>query len=428
MNQRSNRRDFLKTSSLAGFGMLLSGSSLVHAGRAPSEKLNIGCVGTQNRASANIGGIRSQNIVAICDTDQNYLERRGRDFPKANKYNDYRKLVDQKDIDAIVVSTPDHMHAPATGAALRSGRHAYCEKPLSHTVHEARVIAGLAKKHKRATQLGTQIHAGSNYRRVVEIIQSGAIGDVIESHVWVGKSWSAGDRPAPAPTPAHIHFDLWLGPARERKYHPNLLPANWRKWWEFGGGTLGDMGCHHMDLSHWALKLRHPVAASTKGPPVHAEGCPSGLHVTLEYPARGKLPPVKLHWYDSGKHRHLFKKHNLPNWGDGTLFVGTKGVMLASYGGYKLLPEADFKGYRQPAKSIPDSIGHYNEWIQACKTGSPTTCNFDYSGALTEAVLLGNVAYRAGERIEWDGEKCEVTNSKKANSLVRKEYRKGWEV
>ncbi|MCS5628832.1 MAG: Gfo/Idh/MocA family oxidoreductase, partial [Planctomycetes bacterium] len=237
MNQRSNRRDFLKTSSLAGFGMLLSGSSLVHAGRAPSEKLNIGCVGTQNRASANIGGIRSQNIVAICDTDQNYLERRGRDFPKANKYNDYRKLVDQKDIDAIVVSTPDHMHAPATGAALRSGRHAYCEKPLSHTVHEARVIAGLAKKHKRATQLGTQIHAGSNYRRVVEIIQSGAIGDVIESHVWVGKSWSAGDRPAPAPTPAHIHFDLWLGPARERKYHPNLLPANWRKWWEFGGGT-----------------------------------------------------------------------------------------------------------------------------------------------------------------------------------------------
>ena len=201
MNQRSNRRDFLKKGSLAGFGMLLSGSSLVQAGKAPSEKLHIGCVGPQNRASSHIGGVRGQNIVAICDVDQNYLNRRHRDFPKANKYNDYRKLVDQKDIEAIVVSTPDHMHAPATGAALRSGRHAYCEKPLTHTVHEARVIAGLAKEHKRATQLGTQIHAGGNYRRVVEIIQSGAIGEVTESHVWVGKSWNAGDRPAPAPVP-----------------------------------------------------------------------------------------------------------------------------------------------------------------------------------------------------------------------------------
>ena len=422
----STRREFLRTGSLAGFGILLAGSSLTAAGKAPSEKLRIACVGTQNRARANIAGVRGQDIVALCDIDSRYLAKRSKGLPSARTYRDFRKLLDQKDIEAVVVSTPDHTHAPASAAALRSGRHVYCEKPLAHSVSEARVLATLAKKHERATQMGTQNHAGANYRRCVEIIQSGAIGAVKEVHVWVGKGWSAGDRPAPTPTPEHIAFDLWIGPAPERKHHPNLLPKNWRRWWDFGGGTLADMGCHHIDLSHWALGLRHPVAIEAEGPEPHPEGAPDGLIVHWDYPARGKQPPVRLTWYDAGKHRRLWKKYELPKWTDGSLFVGDKGMMLAGYGSYRLLPEADFEGFEPPPRTIPDSIGHYNEWIQASKTGGPTTCNFDYSGALSESVLLGNVAFRAQKRIEWDAENVEVTNDAAANRFVKREYRKGW--
>jgi predicted dehydrogenase len=428
--RRTTRREFLRESSLAGFGMLLAGSSLAAAGKAPSEKLAIGVIGTQNRAAENIEGVRGQSIVALCDVDDRYLEARARELPHASKHHDFRKLLDEKGIDAVVISTPDHVHAPATAAALRSGRHVYCEKPLTHSVYEARVVAQLAKEHKRATQLGTQIHAGSNYRRVVEVIQSGAIGAVREVHVWVEKSWSGGDRPPPKSPPPHVHYDLWVGPAPWREYHDDLLPQDWRRWWDFGGGTLSDMGCHHIDLSHWALDLRYPIAVEAEGPPVHPDGAPKGLVVRWDYPARGDKPPVRLTWYDGGEHHRLRKERSLPPWGDGTLFVGEKGMLLADYGKYRLLPEETFRGFQPPPSSIPDSVGHYEEWIRACKAGSPTTgqttCNFDYSGALTESVLLGNVAYRCGTRIEWDAEKLEVKNAPAASRFVRREYRKGW--
>ena len=261
-----------------------------------------------------LNSLANQNIVALCDVDDSRAGNAYQKFGKAKKFYDFRKMFDAmgKDIDAVSVSTPDHAHFHPSVAALQLGKHLYCEKPMAHSVEEVRIMTDLARKQKVATQLGVQRHTIGNVHRVVELIQKKAIGEVRECHSWVGGSRGMPGLPkGTPPVPEHLKWDLWLGPARERKYHPNLLPANWRKWWEFGGGTLGDMGCHHMDLSHWALKLRHPVAASTKGPPVHTDGCPSGLHVTLEYPARGKLPPVKLHWYDSGKHRHLFKKHNL---------------------------------------------------------------------------------------------------------------------
>jgi hypothetical protein len=289
-------------------------------------------------------------------------------------------------------------------------------------------LAEAAKKHGVATQLGTQIHAGDNYRRVVEIVQSGALGDVTEVHVWVGKGWGGGDRPADGQKPpANLSWDLWLGPAPERDYAAGRYhPAQWRRWWDFGGGTLGDMACHYMDLPFWALKLRHPTHCEAEGPPVHAETCPMGLIVRYQFPEREGLKPVKLTWYDGNKIPSKVAGEAVP--GSGVMFVGTEGKMYANYGDYRLYPLDKFKDFKLPEPTIPRSIGHHAEWIKACKEGTPTTCNFDYSGALTEAVLLGNVAYRTGEALEWDAAALKATNCPAADKLIRKAYRKGWEV
>ncbi|HUY32387.1 MAG TPA: Gfo/Idh/MocA family oxidoreductase [Pirellulales bacterium] len=430
MSPRRSRREFLKHSALAGSALVGRGffsSRAAEASDSPNEKLNIGVIGTANQARFTIGNIGGENIVALCDIDENYLAQAAKDFPKAAKYADFRKLLEQKDIDAVAVCTPDHIHAPASIMALRLGKHVYCEKPLTHSVLEARLVAQAAAGAKTATQMGTQIHAENNYRRVVEIIQSGAIGPVREVHTWAGRSWGGGDRPKETPpVPPYLHWDLWLGPAPERPYHPTYLPANWRKWWDFGGGNIADMACHHMDLPFWALQLRAPTAIEAEGPPVHPETCPLGLIVRYEFPHRGELPPVKLTWYDGDKIPLTI--HDLPTGGGGNLFVGERGKLWADYGGYKLHPESEFAGYKPPQPTIPNSIGHHAEWLLACKTGSPTTCNFDDSGALTEAVLLGNVAYRAGRRLEWDAENLKATNCPEAERFLFREYRKGWEL
>jgi predicted dehydrogenase len=308
---------------------------------------------------------------------------------------------------------------------MQLGKHVYCEKPLTHTVQEARVAAETAKNMNVATQMGTQIHAENNYRRVVEIIQSGAIGKVAEVHVWVGKGWGGGERPSEMPeVPPHIHWDLWIGPAPKRPYHPTYLPANWRRWWDFGSGTLGDMACHYMDLPYWALGLRHPTTVAAEGPEVHPETAPLGLTVHYEFPARGEQPPVRMTWYDGNQTPRQVAGHRVP--GAGVMFVGEKGQMFADYGSYRLYPESDFADFEPPPQTIPNSIGHYNEWIKACKEGTPTTCNFDYSGALTEAVLLGNVAYRTGQKLEWDPAALKATNCPEADALIQKRYREGW--
>jgi len=429
MNKTSSRRAFLKHSLITTAGVWIGTTPGLARKLSASDKLNLGVIGTAHRAASNIKEVESQNILAICDVDQTYLDAAAQKFPGAKKYNDFRRLIDQKDLDAIVVATPDHIHAFATMAALQSGRHVYCEKPLAHDVHEVRVMRNTAAKYnKLATQMGTQIHAKSNYRRVVELVQSGAIGSVRECHVWCQKSQTAappGDNP---PVPKELNWDLWLGPAPEQPYHKIYHPHNWRAFWDFGCGTLGDMACHYVDLAFWALKLRAPLTITAEGPKVDTKITPAWMIVHWEFGARGELPPVKLHWYDGEKHSVPTSKYNLPDWKNGVLFIGDKGMLYADYGIHKLLPEDKFKDFKAPAPFIADSIGHHEEWIQACKTGSPTTCNFNYSGALSEAVLLGNVAFRSGEKLEWDAVALKVTNTRNADQFLQREYRKGWKL
>ena len=429
---RFNRRNFLRVTG-AGAAVLSSGvwSELAaRESKSPNEKLNVACVGVAGRAAASVNAVQGENLVALCDVDKNFLDKTAATFPSARLYRDYREMFEKEagKLDAATVATADHHHAPASIRAIRAGLHVYCEKPLTHTVFESRLLAEEAKKRGLATQMGTQIHAENNYRRVVEIIQSGAIGDVTEVHVWVGKGWGGGERPAEGQEPpAHLDWNLWLGPAPERPYAEGRYhPANWRRWWDFGTGTLGDMACHYMDLPYWALKLRHPTTCEAEGPEVHPETCPLGLIVRYEYPERDGLPPVKLTWYDGDLiPEEVAGERVLKN---GVMFVGSEGKMFADYGRYNLFPADKYANYQPPEQTIPPSIGHHAEWIKACKDGSPTTCNFDYSGALTEAVLLGTVAYRLGKKLEWDAKTLKATNCPEADKLIDKEYRAGWEV
>jgi predicted dehydrogenase len=406
MSRRLTRRRFLQTTAAAG-AATLSGGLLRGEDKKPAanDRLHVGVIGVAGQGESNINELvrAGAEIVALCDVDEKRAGKARERFPEAKFYVDYRKLIDQKGLDAVLVATPDHSHALATVTALKAGLHTYCEKPLTHTVHEARLVAETAAAQKRATQMGTQIHAGENYRRVVELVRGGAIGPVREVHVWCEKSWGGGDRPKETPpVPEGLHYDLWLGPAPERPYHPGYIPFYWRGWWDFGGGTLADMACHFTDLPFWALDLRHPTKVSAEGPPPHPETTPAFLIVRYEFPQRGELPPVKLTWYDGGKQPPQVADGKVPKWRNGVLFVGDKGMLLADYGNRKLLPEEQFEGFKPPAPTIANSIGHHKEWIEACKNGTPTTCNFDYSGALTEAVLLGNVSYRIGKPIVWD--------------------------
>jgi len=376
-----------------------------------------------------VGECASQNIVALCDVDDRRAAGNFTRFPNAKRFRDFRKMLEEMDkqIDAVVVGTPDHTHAPPAVMAMKMGKHCYCEKPLAHSVHEVRAMIEVANKNKLATQMGTQIHAGANYRRVVELVQSGAIGPIGEVHVWHPVAYGGKGRPTDTPpVPAELDWDLWLGPAPVRPYHPCYLPGAWRSWWDFGCGGLGDFGCHYMDLPYWALKLRHPTTIEAEGPPVEVENTSPGLIVRYEFPARDNLPAVKMTWYDGGKRPPFLAERKIPEWGAAVLFIGQNGMLIADYGKHALLPESQFAEFKRPEKTIPDSIGHHAEWIQACKTGGPTTCNFDYSGTLAETVLLGNVAYRVGKKLQWDPVALKATNCPEADKLVRKQYREGW--
>ena len=434
-NQSTTRRRFLQQS--AAIGVISSGYFVNPvAGKpssSPNERLRIAAVGATNRAGANIRGCASQDIVAIADVDGNLLEQGSAAYPNARKYRDYRVMLEKEaeKIDAVLVGTPDHSHAPASAMALRLKKHVYCEKPLTHTVYEARVLSDLARENKLVTQMGTQIHAGDNYRRVVELIQGNAIGPVKEVHVWSSAVYTGGKFKTDVPCPAHVDWDLWLGPAPERPYSPDVHPFAWRRFWDYGAGSLGDFGCHYMDLAHWALDLKHPVKIDAHGPEVDAVSTPAWCKVQYDYPSRGEMPALKLFWYDSGKKPELLstlknKKGEPLNWNSGQLFVGENGMLLSDYGRHVLLPEEQFEDFERPEPTIPKSIGHHTEWIQAIRNGETTTCNFDYSGALTEAVLLGTVSYRSGKAIEWDAENLKVTNAPEAQPLIHKEYRKGW--
>lgn len=431
MTARSiSRRDFVKSSALAAAALTLPPAHRA----AARDKLRIAVVGTANQAGWNISQIAGEDIVALCDVDSNYLDKAAEKHPSAKKFRDFREMIASSlDFDAVLVATPDHIHAPAAALALRQGKHVYCEKPLAHCVEEVRTLSTLAGGKKRATQMGIQIHAGGNYRRVVELIRSGAIGAIREAHVWCGKGWSNGKYKEATRPPANLDWNLWLGPAPEHPFSEGIHPANWRRFWVYGSGTLGDMACHHMDLPFWALDLRYPATVHAEGPAVDAIGAPEWLIVRYEFPEEGRRPPLQVTWYDGGKRpkplASLKDRNGAPlEWGDGNLFVGEGGMILADYDRHLLLRDGKVVDFTPPPATIPDSIGHHAEWIAACKTGSPTTCNFDYTGRLTEAVLLGVVAFRTGKKLTWNHAALRATNSPEADKFIRHEYRKGWSL
>jgi predicted dehydrogenase len=398
------RRTFLKQSSA-----FVAAPFFIRTG-ALRDKLRIGIVGVANRGGDNLNGVAHEEIAALCDVDANYLGGAAQRFPSAKTYRDFREMIAAGGLDAVVVSTPDHTHFPASRLALERGLPVYCEKPLTHTVEQARILATLAREKKIVTQMGTQIHSGDNYRRVVERVQSGALGAITHVDVVCGKSWSGGERPTDTPpVPDSLAWDLWLGPAPKRPYHPDYHPANWRRYWAFGGGTLGDMGCHYMDLAFWALGLRHPTAVRSFGPPVHAETTPPNCIAEWTF-TQGHAciaSPLTFTWYDDGCRPGRLHALGLGDWGNGVLFIGTEGWLISDYDRHVAGPELVAKKVEEVKPSIPSTIGHYNEWLNAIRNGGPTTCNFEYSGALTETVLLGNVAYRVGKQLKWDAAKLD---------------------
>ena len=431
-------------------------STIIAASAAPAfvrgqnlnNKLNLVIIGCGGRGGANLSevGKEQDNIVALCDVNENAIAAAAKKYPGAKTFVDFRKLYESfKDFDAVVVSTAEHTHAFATLPALRLGKHVYCEKPLTHNIREARLIREAAREAKVATQMGTQMHATSNMRRVVELVQGGAIGPVRECHVWVSRAWGlqskeaaernkdivfVSERPREAQTPPpHVHWDLFLGPAPERPFHEVYWPGpKWYRWWDFGSGTMSDLGSHWNDYPFWALKLDAPHKIESSGGPAHAELAPATMTATYEYGARGDMPPCKLTWHQGEVKPVIWTENKIPQWQNGVLFIGDKGMLLADYGRHVLLPEEQYKDFKRPEPTIPDSLGHHKEWLVACKTGSPTTCNFDYSGALTEANHLGNVAYRTGKTLKWDAAKLECPGTPEAAKFIGREYRKGWDL
>jgi len=432
-NSPGNRRGFLKSS--LKWGLTAAVAPLVLPSRVfgANERLDIGCIGVGGRGAGDVEGVAGENIVALCDVDEVRLNQSAEKYKVTKKFFDYRELLEMDGLDAVVVATPDHHHAPATVRALRRGLHVYCEKPLTHTVEEARLITKLTAEQKVATQMGTQNHEHPGYVRLVELIQSGAIGAISEVHVITdrpGKWWSQGmDVPTAAEQiPKNLNWDLWLGPAAERDYHSAYVPFKWRGWWDFGCGAIGDMAIHLMDPAFWALELGGPVKVTSKGPKPHPNSGPTWMETHFEFGKRGELPPVDVYWYEGEAKPPAKVADELPM--NGSLFIGEKGRIAITHGSAepKLLPEADFANFKGPDPYLPQSPGHHQQWIDACKTGSRTGSNFGYAGPFTEIVLLGNVAYRSGGTIEFDPAKGRVTNNEAANQFLSKSYRKGWEV
>ncbi|WP_337175717.1 Gfo/Idh/MocA family oxidoreductase [Paludisphaera sp.] len=439
-----SRRHFHKATVAAALGAFAAPA--VVRGRNLNERLAIACIGVGGRGAGNLAEVSSEDVVALCDVYDEAVERAAGSHPKARKFKDFRRLFDDlKGYDAVVVSTAEHTHAFATLPALQLGKHVYCEKPLTHNVWEARRIREAAAEAKVATQMGTQIHAGDNYRRVVELIQAGAIGPVKEVHVWVGRAWglqspeeakangdivSVTDRPAgSSPVPSGLDWELWLGPAPARPFHDVYFPGpKWYRWWDFGNGTMSDLGSHWIDLPFWALKLKAPSTIEAFGPPAHPEIAPASMKAVYEYQARDDQPALTLTWYQGAMKPEPWTSGAIPKWDSGVLFVGEQGMLLSDYGRHVLLPEDQFSDYQRPEPTIPSSIGHHAEWIHACKTGAPTTCNFEYAGWLTEANHLGNVAYRVGRKLDWDAAALKATNAPEADPLIRREYRAGWSL
>ncbi|UCG46848.1 MAG: Gfo/Idh/MocA family oxidoreductase [Phycisphaerales bacterium] len=430
---RLSRRDFLGAVGLAATFTVVPRHVLGGPNHtAPSEKLNIASVGVGGMGGVDINQVSSENIVALCDVDLKQGGGTFKAYPKARRYRDFRKMLEKEDknIDAVTVSTPDNTHAVAAIMAIKMGKHVYCQKPLCHDVYEVRKLTEAAREHKVMTQMGTQLHAESYLRQLVEMIKGGVIGNVRRVDLFSDKNWGGGERPSDTPpVPETLDWGLWLGPARYRPYHPVYAPGNWRRWWDFGTGTLGDMGCHIIDPAWWALGLKYPTSIEADCGPFNDESYPQKTIVTWEFPARGDQPPVTVRWFDGSNRpprpKELEKGRGLP--GQGGVYYGDEGVILAPHGGgARLIPESRMKGFKPPEQLFERGINHWQEWIRACKGGPRSLSNFDYAGPLTEAILLGNLAAKAGQKLLWNGHEFKIENVSDGERYLKRTYRTGW--
>ncbi len=446
------RRAFLAaatTTSLAGavWAQKPNTARVVPRKVSPNEKLNVAGIGVGGKGTHDILSFRRENIVALCDVD---IERAGEAFyrvPEAKQYRDYRKMFDEMadDIDAVTVATPDHTHAPAAYRAMKLGKHVYVEKPMAHTVAEARLLAQTAREMGVATQMGNQGHSGDGVRDLAEMVWSGAIDEVKEVHIWTdrpGGRWPHGEpktMPPGEPVPENMDWDLWLGAAPVREYNKLYAPFKWRGWWDFGCGGLGDMACHIMDPAFFALKLG--LADNFSVEPVRQEEAneqtyPSNAVIKYSFPAREDMPPVDIFWYENGvmppRPESVPAGQRLGDDKNGSLFIGSSGIITAGeYGGEaRLLPDERMAEYARPAQTLPRIPGanHYRSFVEACKGGEPAASNFDYAGPFTEMVLFGNIALRLNKRLDYDIAKMQVLNDPDAAQFLTKEYRQGWEL
>jgi len=446
MSRRTSRRTFIKASAAGGVGFWVAGGVQPAQSKSALETVNFASVGVGGKGTSDSNdAAKHGNMVAICDIDENNLNKAASKWPKAKKFFDYRKMIEEmgSSIDAVTVSTPDHSHGPASALALKAGKHCFTQKPMSHSIHEARVLGELAKKQGVKTQMGNQGTANSTLRESAALIQSGAIGTVKEVHVWTNRPvWpqGAGRPKAEPPVPKHIHWKEFLGPAKARAYHPAYHPFKWRGWWDFGTGALGDMACHTLNMPFMALDLRDPISVQAETSGHNQETYPSYSIINFQFPARGSRPAVKMVWYDGGKKppRELLPPSKLikaPN--TGSLLIGDKGSLLSpgDYGGdgnTGIFAGGEYTRQRDLKQSVEytKSPGHFTEWVRAIKGGPESVSNFpNYSGPLTETVLLGNLAVWAdGKKIDWDAKKLVATNAPEVAHIVKKEYHNGYSL
>ncbi|MFC1766302.1 Gfo/Idh/MocA family protein [Planctomycetota bacterium] len=436
------RREFLKSASAISTGLIILPSGTLSGANAASNKLNIALIGAWGRANSYEATLKKQNVVAICDVDEEHLDYAQQRYPQAKRYIDWRKCLEQKDIEAVICATPDHTHAFIANWAMNRGYHLYCEKPLANSVEEARIVQATYQKykHKLATQVGMQRHANPNFNRVRELIKDGAIGELRSVRTWGNRQIpKPGYLPAQGTPPKTLHYDLWLGPAPYHPYNPGYFAGkpgmnclNWNMYWDFGNGQIGDMGSHTMDLAWNAIDAGLPTAAKGEGEPFKPDVSPVKLKLMMEHPANDWRGPINVYWHQGGDMPIPPKKFvDLNKIGHGAMFKGSEGFLIADYTSRLIIPlgkKADFTYYhpRQEDKKIPD-LGHFmEEWIRASKSDLKTSCDIDYAGKMIEQMLVGMVAYKVGKKIEYDGKTGRVTNCPEANAYLTKEYRKGW--
>jgi predicted dehydrogenase len=432
MSRRTTRRTFIKTTAVVGAGYFATAGVSAEDSKSPNEQINFASIGVGGKGDSDSRDAGNHgNLVAICDIDDNNLNRKGTAFPKAKKFNDYRKMLDEmgKNIDAVTVSTPDHTHAPASLLYMRAGKHCFTQKPMTHTIEEARMMGEIAREQKIATQMGNQFTAHENLRLIEAAFKkSKPVGNIKEVHIWSNRPvWPQGlSRPEETPdAPSHVHWDLFLGCAKERPYHPAYHPFKWRGWWDFGTGALGDMACHTVNTPFAALGLQDPtsVVAETSGH--NKETYPSWCIIEFAFPANDNRGDLTMYWYDGGKKPSSDLLQGKPASPSGALIIGDKGslYMMGDYAEKGL----HWLGVDPPKVEFERSIGHFQEYVRAIKGGEPAKSNFpNYAGPLTETILLGNLAVWAdGKKIEWDAKNLKATNAPEVMHIVKKEYHNG---